>query len=84
MEIETKERKSAELARGRVRSWASEGLLKIKISEEEKQVQPLPNHGWDWETFKKLMEEDEDIITLRKSSPAEVLPTLSDEKERLS
>ena len=83
MEIETKERKSAELARGRVRSWASDGLLKIKISEEEVQEQSPPNHCWDWETFKKLMEEDEDIIKLRKPS-AEVLLTLSDEEERLS
>ena len=44
-------------------------------------------HGWDWETFKKLIEEVEDTIVLKKVYTGETITKLSDaecEEDRLS
>ena len=74
-------RKSAQLARGKVKRWASDGLLKVAVTEPK---HPLPNHAWDWEAFKRLVEEDDDIIVRRKTYVEDILPRLSDDEDRLS
>ena len=75
-------RKAAQLARGKVKSWASDGLLKVAVTEPK---HPLPNHAWDWEAFRRLVEEDDDIIVHRKTYVEDILPRLSDEEDdRLS
>lgn len=70
-------RKSAQLARGKFKNWVSDGLLKISINKPK---HPLPNHGWDWETFKKLIEEEEDIVVQRRKTG----DTIEVEEDRLS
>ena len=76
-------RKSAKLAKNKFKDWASGGLLKITVPELK---HPLPSHGWDWEAFKKMIEE-EDTIAFKKVYNWKTTTRLPDEEyeeDRLS